>query len=127
MDKNLKKNIGLRIKHTRLELDLTQEELSEMLGCHRSLIGHFETAKTPPSLNLQHLLSSKYNVSIDWIIRGTGSMFIIDAQHEDDVQEMLSDFSKSAALKHRMLGDYFSIRDKYLSKQNVKGNGNECK
>jgi len=52
-------------------------------------------------------------------------MFVNEVEHETDVQKMLSDFEKSAPLKHRILGDFFMIRNEYIREEKSKGNGNE--
>ena len=44
------KEFGLRIKNRRREMALSQEELGEVAGLHRTYIGHLERGEVNPSL-----------------------------------------------------------------------------
>ena len=76
LEKKIKKDIGKRIKITRIKLDLKQTDLADMFECSRSNIAHIESGLNLPSLKYLYILHEKYKISIDWLINGKGSMFV---------------------------------------------------
>jgi putative transcriptional regulator len=56
--------IGNRLKLSRIEVDLTQEELAELVGVTRQTIGLIEANKYNPSLKLCLLLSRNTNTPL---------------------------------------------------------------
>lgn len=125
MDEEIRRKIGKRIKHVRIELSLKQTDLSNQLNCHRSNITHMEKGKNPPSADLLYLLNTVYKISTDWILSGKGSMFVTDVVHEEDVQQMLKHMSESEILKHEMLSHFFSEKGRYIKKKKNKNEGNK--
>ena len=60
--------IGKKIKQRRLELDMTQEQLGEMLGVTKVSICNWEKEIKFPSTENLIELSKIFNVSIDYLI-----------------------------------------------------------
>lgn len=60
--------IGKKIKQRRLELDMTQEQLGEMLGVTKVSICNWEKGIKFPSTENLIELSKIFNVSIDYLI-----------------------------------------------------------
>jgi transcriptional regulator with XRE-family HTH domain len=60
--------IGIRLKAIRGSI--TQKRLAEEFGVKRSYIANIETGRTQPSLEYLLFNAKKFNVSIDWILRG---------------------------------------------------------
>ena len=56
--------IGNRLKLARIEADLTQEELADLVGVARQTIGLIEADKYNPSLKLCLLLSRNTNTPL---------------------------------------------------------------
>ena len=54
-----------RIKEFRAKLDLTQEDLANLVGVRRETIIHLEKGKYNPSLKLAHDIAKALNTSID--------------------------------------------------------------
>ena len=48
---NLSKNFGKRIKIERIKQEISQEELAELAGLHRTTLGSIENGKTSPTLD----------------------------------------------------------------------------
>lgn len=64
------------LKNLRIALNISQQEMAENLGCNiRTYRGYeYETRGLSPEILL--LLNKKFNVNINWLITGTGNMFI---------------------------------------------------
>jgi transcriptional regulator with XRE-family HTH domain len=60
--------IGKRLKEIRGSI--TQNEIAEEFGVKRSYIGNIETGRTQPSLEYLLFNSTKFNISLDWIVQG---------------------------------------------------------
>lgn len=62
--------IGKQIKKYRMEMDLSQEELSEKVFVSRQTISNWENNKNYPDMKSLLLLSSLFNVSLDILVKG---------------------------------------------------------
>lgn len=69
-----------RIKELRRDhLKLTQVEFGERLGVSRSVIKNIELnalARPDQKLSLYKLICSEFNVNEEWLLNGTGEMFV---------------------------------------------------
>lgn len=69
-----------RIKELRRDyLKLTQAEFGERLGVSRSVIKNIELnalARPDQKLSLYKLICSEFNVNEEWLLNGTGEMFV---------------------------------------------------
>lgn len=63
--------IGRRIRKLRTEKNLTQDQLSEMIGCSNNHLSHVETGRNKVSLHLLLQLSYALEVSLDYFLLDT--------------------------------------------------------
>ena len=63
-------NIGSKIKKSRIDAKLTQEQAAEALGISRQTISNWENEKSYPDVNSLVLLSEVFKTSIDNLIKG---------------------------------------------------------
>ena len=96
--------IETRIKEMRRHLDLTQTEFGDSLGVSRDVINSYERGRVTPTQTFIELLCMKYDVNPDWLIHGTGEMFI--APNTDD--------EIAAFLSQIMCDDDASIRKRFI-------------
>ncbi|MBF0163294.1 MAG: helix-turn-helix transcriptional regulator [Magnetococcales bacterium] len=68
--------ISLRLRAIRRELDLTQQELSERIGVSRAYIADVEAGRKEPSRNFIVKLTDQVHISGDWLLSGSGEMFL---------------------------------------------------
>lgn len=61
-------NIGIIIKELRIEQNLNQEALAEILSVNRSLISQYENNITKPSLDIIIKLCRYFKVSADYLL-----------------------------------------------------------
>ena len=86
--------VGLRLKELRQKLKMTQVQLGEKLGIKGTTLAKHENGICYPTGKMLNILSSQYNVSMDYLLCGRGTLF-----HED------KDNSDSNRLKNIVKGD----------------------
>ena len=72
-------NMGERVKEVRKLLNLTQEEFGNKLGVTKATISRLESGVINLTEQTLKLICREYNVNSDWLINGTGDMFISDS------------------------------------------------
>lgn len=102
--------IGQRLKELRKKKDISQDELSKILGITTSAVGQYETDVRNPSYEILINLSKYFCVSTDWILGLTNdetininvpkdyALFLSQVLTEDISPEklkMLIEFAKS--------------------------------
>lgn len=113
-----------RIKELRKEhLHLSQTEFGEKLGVSRSVINNIERnalARPDQKLSLIKLMCNVFNVSEEWIINGSGNMFIetpSSAMEQLKREFNLDDFSYNLVYQYLKLGNgqRQAVRDFFYS------------
>jgi transcriptional regulator with XRE-family HTH domain len=69
------KKITDRLKKIRTTLNLSQREFSKRMFISQSLYSDIESGKVELKERYVRLISSQFNISIDWIKTGNGEMF----------------------------------------------------
>lgn len=90
--------IHQRFKELRKILGYTQTEFGEQLGKKMRTIQDYEANKAKITDSVLLLLQEKFNVNIDWMRTGEGSMFLPEKKEEKNnryefLNRMLDDFS----------------------------------
>jgi len=62
---------GNRLKSLRIDSDLTQEELANILHINRSTLSNYENIGREPNYTLLIKISDYFNVSIDYLLGKT--------------------------------------------------------
>ena len=60
-------DIGAKIKELRIEKDLTQEKLAELLNIDKSTIAKYETNDREPKVYILCKIADYFNVSLDYL------------------------------------------------------------
>ena len=84
-------NLGKRIKEIRTVLHITASELAKELEIPVRTIGSYERNEAQPGPKFLNALIEKYSVNINWLLTGTGCMFItkkleVDLNYIADIQ-----------------------------------------
>lgn len=79
-----------RLKLLRKSLGLTQTEFGEKIGLSLRGIVKWEKGKSKPQQSTIKALISTFNVNPDWLLNGTGEMFIGDASRQQEVSDIIS-------------------------------------
>ena len=64
-----------RIIRVRKDAKMTQAEFGDALGVSRGVIAKFETGVTVPGKTVLLLISSRFNVNIEWLETGDGTPY----------------------------------------------------
>jgi Helix-turn-helix. len=75
-------SVGERFRQVRKKLSLTQTNLAEVLGCKQATIADYERDRISPSTKVLLIIAENYNLSIDWLLTGSGSMFLNQSNTE---------------------------------------------
>lgn len=62
------KNFGYRLKHLRLNADLTQHQLASQLGITKSVVSAYETGIRFPSFEVIAKMTKVFHVSSDYLL-----------------------------------------------------------
>lgn len=112
------KDIGGRLKEVRNKIGCTLSELQEMCGVAKSTISEMETGLKKPHHLYLYLLSTKYNININWIFSAKGSMFLdyeIKLNFGEDnerIKELIYLLEKSPAFRYETLRHYIEFIEK---------------
>ncbi len=73
-----------RFKTIRHTLNLSQKKMAEDIDISYIMVQNYEYGKNPISESTLLKLRNKYNVNPDWLMNGTGSMFLGDSSDISD-------------------------------------------
>lgn len=105
------KEIGLRIRRLRVEKDIKQKKLAEILKINRSTLSKIERGTNTPTTRILIELKQVFSVSVDWILFGTGFGKDIGADRDDhDLEELFENISKDKILKHAILSYFYTYK-----------------
>ncbi len=96
--------IYTRLAELREDLDLTQEQLAEILGVSTKMVSNYETGANALPIDKALILSEKYGYSLDWLYKKYNINF-------DNCKDFLIDIRKWVYQKDDKI--YFSISDSY--------------
>lgn len=102
-----------RIKKLRKQhLKMTQEEFGQRLGVTRDTIGNIELnrlARPDQKLSLIKLMCKEFNVNEEWILNGSGPMFV---QPDSFSLDSFAKEREMSALELKILKRYFALDPK---------------
>jgi transcriptional regulator with XRE-family HTH domain len=77
---------GSRLKEIRQRLKMTQQQLGKILGINASAVAKYENEVTFPNVKMLNILASKYNICMDYLLCGRGTLFYEDKDAPDSSQ-----------------------------------------
>ena len=95
--------VGSRLKEIRQRLKMTQAQLGEKLGVNGSAVAKHENGITFPTGKMLNILASQYNVSMDYLVCGRGTLFYEDKDTPD------SDRYKNVIIGDKEMEELFSL------------------
>lgn len=122
MKKELKKEIGTRLRKLRESLDLTQAEMVKHFDFGRANYSRIEKGEVFPNAFILNTLHTQFNVSVDWIVTGEGRMhpqkgqgrnrYLDFAECERELNELFDYIEKIPMIKHAVLGFFLEYKSK---------------
>jgi transcriptional regulator with XRE-family HTH domain len=110
--------VGLRLKELRRKLNMTQPQLGEKMGIKATTLAKHEKGICFPTGKMLNILASQYNVSMDYLVCGRGTLFYEDKDNTDSIhpknimsgdkelEELISLVSSMSWVRHALLS-YF--------------------
>jgi transcriptional regulator with XRE-family HTH domain len=80
--------VNERLALVRKTLKLTQREVAEKISVATGFVASMETGDRRVNPRIMKLISSTYNVSLQWLETGEGEMFYTDTENE--IEEIIS-------------------------------------
>ncbi|MCP5049450.1 MAG: helix-turn-helix transcriptional regulator [bacterium] len=77
--------MGNRLRELRKDLRMTQEELGKLVGLRKSGWGQLENGRNFPKPRILHFLAKQYNISMDYILCGRGSLYYNDETEDQEL------------------------------------------
>jgi len=121
--KSLLREIGNKLRKFREPLRYRSSEMADCIGAERTGYSKYEQGKTPPKLIVLYKLAEKFDVSLDWLIRGKGPMYYKQKETKepgarsapaqtDEINELLDHMEKIPLLRHEILAFFLKFKDK---------------
>jgi transcriptional regulator with XRE-family HTH domain len=104
--------IGFRIKTARVQRQLSQSDLAEIVGVKQPSVSSWERGDTDPTMDNLAMIANSLRVSIEWLGRGIGEMTnesYVPAQvneHKPMEEELLQHFRKLSWGNQQALLDF---------------------
>ncbi|MCK4762111.1 MAG: helix-turn-helix transcriptional regulator [Candidatus Aminicenantes bacterium] len=122
--------IGKRLRQTRKNLDLTLKEMGEMSGFVVSAVSEMELGKKRILPEYLNLLAAKFNVNLNWIFTGKGSMFLPGyeltwdfGKDNEEIEEMIYLIENSSFFRHEVLRYFMKLKAENKEELKPRGTG----
>ena len=120
--------VGSRFREIRHKLKLTQQQLGDKLGINGSAVAKYENGVSFPTGKMLDLLASQYNVSMDYLLCGRGTLFYEDKDTPDwsrsgnmvegdkELEELFSLVTSISWVRHAVVGYFqrFKLEHRHL-------------
>jgi len=112
------KEIGKRLATLRKELNLSQIDFAKQAGLSRSYITNVETGKLNPSYDFLYKVAIKYNISINWLLFGNGTRYLLPDSHyltqmqDEHIQLIEKLFTYTEDRQKVIIQNFISLLDK---------------
>lgn len=106
-----------RLRALRKNMNLTQQQVADVLGIERTAYTYYEKGKTKPKLKTLSMLAKMYNVTLDELINGNdfivrdgmamveSSNSLLDKWRPQDTFASISDFEQAVLIRLRLLSN----------------------
>ena len=125
--------VGLRLKELRRKLNMTQAQLGEKLEIKATTLAKHENGICFPTGKMLNILASQYNVSMDYLLCGRGTLFYEDKDNSDsnrlknligedkELEELFSLVSKMSWVRHAVLSYFqrFKLENRELIEKSM--------
>jgi len=107
--------LALRIRKTRVKLDLSQDEFAQQMGCCKSSVINYETGKRVPGAGFLIDLVKNFGINPDWLLTGNGeiaalsSSLSVKEKKDPDLQHMLEHL-QIPTMKMAIIAEYHRLK-----------------
>ena len=129
MADEINREFGQRLVKVRKSLNIIQKDLAAAVGMHACNLSAVESGKSSPTARLLHKLSTTFDISLDFLFRGTGEMFLTDkikkakdkanaVENIDSLEDMIWVALHSNMFKNTILGHAATYY--YVNRESIK-------
>ncbi|HLP61854.1 MAG TPA: helix-turn-helix transcriptional regulator [Candidatus Deferrimicrobium sp.] len=124
MDKNrLLREVGDRLRAVRATLKYSRGEMGSHFGISSTGYTKNENGMTSPGIRALYKLGAGFNISLDWLICGKGSIFfkgqapleeklgVKEGVILDDVKDLLQHMERIPRLRYEILGHFHKFKE----------------
>lgn len=124
MSKNsLLTEIGRRLRSVRAYLNYSRTEMGAQFGISMTGYTKNENGVTVPGIRALYKLGTRFNISLDWLICGKGSMIsknqgtlaeklgVTESLVLDDVKNLLQHMERIPRLRYEILGQFHKFKE----------------
>lgn len=120
-----KEKIAARLREVREHLRFSQKKMGGHFDMKENAYGKTETGYSAPSLKLLYMLATGFDVSLDWLVCGRGTMFYGTPEGKEtsaktereelnqEIDEMLELIEKLPLARHLILGYFQKFKVDY--------------
>ena len=122
-----------RLKELRTNMNLTQRQFSQKIGCTQTTLSAYENTPKSPSLDIIIDIAEKCNVSVDWLLGLSDNVsnneitsykqiieFLFKLKNKDGFHRLEIDTDNNAIfLNNKKMNEFLKDWDKMLSVNNV--------
>ncbi len=95
--------IGERLEDVRREFEISQKEMSRILGIHQNIYGRYKSGSSKLTPEMLVALSNQ-NINLKWLLTGEGSMFLDEKDSPVSVQNNITK-SKNSSINNNFGND----------------------
>lgn len=124
MKLQLKQEIGARMRKVRKSLGLTQIQIVTHFPIGRANYSRIEKGEIFPGAEILNTLHSKFDISLDWLLTGSGDMYTRQTPEEpeaveesitlgdypDEMKDLLLHMNGVPMVKHAVLGFFIEYK-----------------
>lgn len=104
-----------RLKLLRKSLKLNQTEFGDQIGATQAMITSYETGRVEPSSAMIELICTKFHISKEWLVDGTGDMH--DYPLEDDTPgQLVSRYITSTDRVKKLIRELVALDESWYQK-----------
>jgi len=85
LDKN---DLAYRFRTLRSKTNLSQKDFAQSIGVSQSVIAEIERGSREPSRSVLVAIAEKYQVSLDWLLLGVGSIDSVQRKENPEVEAL---------------------------------------
>jgi len=81
-------SVGKRLMLLRKTLDINQSDLAMVMGCTQANVSVYEKDYSSMSAKYLTSLRNAYDVNLDWLLLGTGKMFVSNSSAKQSNEDL---------------------------------------
>jgi transcriptional regulator with XRE-family HTH domain len=85
-------SISKRFERVFRNLDISQVQFAEIVGTKQSIVSRMISGKVKVSLEAMQILYTRFQINLNWLICGTGKMYLRDLNAPTTINEPNEDY-----------------------------------